>query len=248
MIKYDHLECPSGGYHARPLMQATFSLRRSSQTLEALIQHPLDHALCDTKRARTEALINPKNAFLRSSLTICLIIYRNPHHPTLHLHGPISTRTIPPGKFSYPIAIVTMLWIAFISSILPPREQPGQLTNSQLHAASLHLIMPSSKLPWVVIVSPIGSPPSFIISKDSEKCKLCCAYKPQHSLCQEHVKWSPPSGNMLQYAPDHWMLKTIMVSSAKLYLMHSTLMTCIMVKNGGPSVTPTSQWPTNPKR
>ena len=64
----DALGRPGGGYHARPLTQAACSLRRSRQTLEALIQHPLDRALRDAKIARAEALIKPANALLSRNL------------------------------------------------------------------------------------------------------------------------------------------------------------------------------------
>ena len=65
----DALGRPSGGQHACPLPQAACSLCGSRQTLEALVQHPLDRALRDAQIARAEALIEPANALLPHNLS-----------------------------------------------------------------------------------------------------------------------------------------------------------------------------------
>ena len=64
----DALGRPGGGQHARPLLQAARSLRGGRQTLEALIEHPLDRALRDAKIARAESLIKPAHALLSRDL------------------------------------------------------------------------------------------------------------------------------------------------------------------------------------
>ena len=71
-IKIPHgFTSPHACRHACPLPQAAFSLYGDRQTVEALIQHPMDRALRDAKIVRTKALIKPANAL---PLAICLIV------------------------------------------------------------------------------------------------------------------------------------------------------------------------------
>ena len=72
------------------------------------------------------------------TLPLCtnrLITHRNSHRPPRHLRGSICTRTVPPRQVLVPnrnrgCALDRL----YIDCLLPPRAQPGQLTNAQLRA------------------------------------------------------------------------------------------------------------------
>ena len=72
----DALGRPGRAKHACPLLQAACTLRRGRQTLEALIQHPLDRALRDAKIARAKSLIKPTDTLLSHNL-----LYRRIYAP-----------------------------------------------------------------------------------------------------------------------------------------------------------------------
>jgi hypothetical protein len=81
---------------------------------------------------------------------------RNSHRPVHHLRGSIRIRTFHPGKFSYPIAIAAVLWIAFISIVffLPKLNSINSQSLSYtpvISGLSLHTpLIWDYKRPWIV--------------------------------------------------------------------------------------------------
>jgi hypothetical protein len=66
--------------------------------------------------------------------------------------------------------------------------------------ASSRLVLRSPKLPWVVAVGPIGSPPSFFIGKDGEKRKT----KSSAALTNLDVLYAVHSTLMTCVTPEEW--------------------------------------------
>ena len=66
--------------------------------------------------------------------------------------------------------------------------------------ASSRLVLRSPKLPWVVVVGPIGSPPSFFIGKDGEKRKA----KSSAALTNLDVLYAVHSTLMTCVTPEEW--------------------------------------------
>ena len=103
-------------------------------------------------------------------------------------------------------------------------QQPDSATGdseSLIPASSKSLlILRSSKLPWDNDIGPIGSPPSSFIGKDGMKCKLMnlnvlYSRNALNGLCPlETCRCS----SRLQ----------AQLSSTKLYVVHSMLMTCLV--------------------
>jgi hypothetical protein len=64
-----------------------------------------------------------------------LITHRNPHRPLRHLRGSIYTTTVRPRQVLVPNRNRRRaLDRLYIDCLLPPGNQPGQLTNAQLRA------------------------------------------------------------------------------------------------------------------
>jgi hypothetical protein len=66
--------------------------------------------------------------------------------------------------------------------------------------ASSRLVLRSPKLPWVVAVGPIGSPPTFFIGKDGEKRKA----KSSAALTNLDVLYAVHSTLMTCVTPEEW--------------------------------------------
>ncbi|KAH9998763.1 hypothetical protein BJV77DRAFT_711218 [Russula vinacea] len=122
--------------------------------------------------------------------------------PRFHMHPLLSYTRLHHAPISYDIAFTPSARTVVdrtVHSPLPAVTLAQPATEPPIPASS-RLVLRSPKLPWVVAVGPIGSPPTFFIGKDGEKRKA----KSSAALTNLDVLYAVHSTLMTCVTPEEW--------------------------------------------